>query len=110
VRAQVLILCGPNSFSIEDYMAHCKQALKRHRQSLKRRAGNRVAKSEIKTAVRKFRETVATGGESAKMMPGIESKIDRAAKRGIIPTGRANRIKSRLRSFAVKAAKAPKAA
>ncbi|KAA0218000.1 30S ribosomal protein S20 [bacterium] len=89
----------------EEYMAHSKQALKRHRQSLKRRAHNRVIKSEIKTAVRKYRETVIKGEDAAKQLPTIDSRLDRAAKNGVIPRGRANRIKGRLRKFATAAGK-----
>lgn len=90
-------------------MAHSKQALKRHRQSLKRRAHNRAIKSEIKTAVRKYRETVIKGEDANKQLPKIDSRLDRAAKSGVIPQGRANRIKGRLRKFALAAAK-PKTA
>lgn len=89
-------------------MAHCKQALKRNRQAIKKRLHNRVIKSEIKTGIRKYRESLAKGEDVAKLMPALESRLDRAAKSMVIPTGRANRIKARLRKAAVRVAK-PKA-
>jgi small subunit ribosomal protein S20 len=89
-------------------MAHSKQALKRNRQALKKRLHNREIKSEIKTGIRKYRETLVKGGDVSKLMPALESRIDRAAKSKVIPTGRANRIKARLRKAAARTAK-PKA-
>lgn len=89
-------------------MAHSKQALKRNRQAIKKRLHNREVKSAIKTGIRGYRETLAKGGDVAKLMPALESRLDRAAKSRVIPTGRANRIKARLRKAAAKAAK-PKA-
>lgn len=86
-------------------MAHSKQALKRHRQSMKRRLHNREIKSAIKTGIRTYRETLVKGGDAAKLMPALESRIDKAAKTRVIPTGRANRLKARLRKAAAKAAK-----
>jgi small subunit ribosomal protein S20 len=89
-------------------MAHSKQALKRNRQSIRKRLHNREIKSEIKTGIRGYREALAKGSDVSKLMPALESRLDRAAKRNVIPTGRANRIKARLRKAAVRAAK-PKA-
>jgi small subunit ribosomal protein S20 len=89
-------------------MAHSKQALKRNRQAIRKRLHNRVIKSEIKTGIRSYREALAKGGDSAKLMPALESRLDRAAKSNVIPTGRANRIKARLRKAAHRAVK-PKA-
>lgn len=89
-------------------MAHSKQALKRNRQAMKKRLHNREIKSEIKTGIRKYRETLVKGGDASKLMPALESRIDRAAKSNVIPTGRANRIKARLRLAAARSAK-PKA-
>ncbi len=89
-------------------MAHSKQALKRNRQSMRKRLHNREIKSEIKTGIRGYREALAKGSDVSKLMPALESRLDRAAKRNVIPTGRANRIKARLRKAAVRTAK-PKA-
>ena len=89
-------------------MAHSKQALKRNRQATKKRLHNREIKSAIKTGIRGYREALAKGENVAKLMPALESRIDRAAKSNVIPTGRANRIKARLRRAAARSAK-PKA-
>ena len=42
-------------------MAIHKSALKRHRQSLRRRTANRVVRSRVGTVVRRLREAIAAG-------------------------------------------------
>ncbi|MGH3655623.1 MAG: 30S ribosomal protein S20, partial [Micromonosporaceae bacterium] len=42
-------------------MANIKSQIKRNRQNEKRRLRNKSVKTSLKTAVRKFRETVAAG-------------------------------------------------
>ncbi len=87
-------------------MAHSKQALKRNRQNITARLRNRQVKSDIKTVIKAFRANTA-GAESAKRLSEVEAKLDKAAKRRIIPAGRANRLKSRLRLLAGKKPAAP---
>jgi small subunit ribosomal protein S20 len=85
-------------------MAHSNQAKKRNRQNEKVRDHNRMVRSDLRTQIKKFRVASAKKDEAAAgLLAGVESKIDKAAKRNIIPTSRANRIKARLKRAAVKA-------
>ncbi len=72
--------------------------MKRWRQSLKRRARNRPNRSESRTAVRAAREAAAAGDGDAyqEALSHAYSVLDRAARKGAIPTGRADRTKRRL--------------
>jgi len=79
-------------------VANTRSALKRDRQSKKRRARNVTAKSEIKTLVKKCRQAIEAGNEAeareaARM---VESRLDRAAKKGIVHQNNANRRSARL--------------
>jgi small subunit ribosomal protein S20 len=71
-------------------MAHSKQALKRYRQSEKKRVVNKNARTRVKTVIKKMH--VAKGGDMADAM----KKIDKAAKVGAIHKNAASRLKSRL--------------
>lgn len=87
-------------------MPNTKSAKKRHRQSLDRRARNRVAKSVLKTLIKKVRGSLQ-GGNLALAQESyreLAKKLDRTAARGIIHRNAAARVKSRL-SAAIKAAK-----
>lgn len=78
-------------------MANHASAEKRNRQRLKRTARNRAAKSALRTAVKKARAAIAgTADQAAEQVKAAVSKLDRAASKGIIPVGRANRLKGRL--------------
>jgi len=82
-------------------MAHSKQALKRHRQSEKKRVVNKNAKTRIKSVVKKLN---AGTGEMADAM----KRIDKAAKVGAIHKNTASRYKSRLAKAQNKAKAAAK--
>lgn len=79
-------------------------ALKRHHQSVKRREHNRAAKSEIRTTIKKFRESVAKGQkeEVNKLLPEIYSIVDKAVKKGILKLNKGSRTKSRLTALALR--------
>lgn len=72
--------------------------MKRWRQSLKRRTRHRATRSESRTAVRAAREAAAAGDGEAfdEALSEAYSVLDRAARKGAIPTGRADRTKRRL--------------
>jgi len=78
-------------------MANIPSVAKRARQSEKRRARNSQVISSIKTAKKKFRLEAGAGDRDAAFAAYRElvSKLDKAAKRGIIHTNAANRSKSR---------------
>ncbi len=72
-------------------------AQKRNRQSLNNRARNKAYKSEVKTAIRSFNESVAKKDVSAKeALNKIFSLVDKGAKKNILKKNKSNRIKSKL--------------
>lgn len=83
-------------------MAHSNQARKRIRQNERTNQRNRIVRSDLRTFIKKYRAAVAKGEGATEIMAAVESKIDKAAKRNIIPTGRANRLKGRLKKLTVK--------
>ena len=78
-------------------MANHKQALKRHRQSLKARGRNVHFRSALKTAVRKALSAKSEkGSDPAAAFRTAESAIQHVASKGVIPKKRASRKVSRL--------------
>lgn len=79
-------------------MAHHASAQKHMRQSLQRRARNRMSTSALKTQIKKLRTAIADGdAESARtLLPVTVARIDKAAKVGVIHDNAAARYKSRL--------------
>ena len=73
-------------------------AMKRHRQSLKRRLRNKAKKSAIKTLTKKAVALAAEGKreEALKIMTDAQSLIDKAAKGSTLHKNAAARRKSRL--------------
>ncbi len=85
-------------------MANNKSAIKRWHQSLKRRDRNRARRTIARSAVRNVREAVAAGDSEAVAAPlsAAYSALDRAARRGAIHTGKADRQKRRLAALVAK--------
>jgi len=80
-------------------MANHPSALKRERQSQKRRLRNRAAISAVKTSVRKLTSAISSPEASDEVKASFlaaVSTLDRAAVKGIIPKKRASRKVSRL--------------
>lgn len=79
-------------------MATHGSALKRHRQSLKRRARNMAVKSAIKTAIKKVRDAINEGrAEDAKAALAKATRLlDKAVSKGVLHRGNASRRISRL--------------
>ena len=79
-------------------MARNKQAMKRHRQSLKRRARNKHYKSTMRTFVKRVRMAAAEGdgGKAKKALTEAMRIIDKVAGKGIVHRNAAARTKSRL--------------
>ncbi len=86
-------------------MANHKSAIKRHRQSLKRRDNNRSARSEVRTTIKNATAAVAAGKkeEAAKLVNAAERAIAKAAAKGLYHKKNAARKISRLASRAAKA-------
>ena len=80
-------------------MANHASAEKRNRQRITRTERNRAAKSELRTVVKRARAAAEAGGENvAQLVRDAESALDVAAKKGVIPQGRASRLKGRLKA------------
>ncbi|MCO6431792.1 MAG: 30S ribosomal protein S20 [Deltaproteobacteria bacterium] len=79
-------------------MANHKSAIKRHKQSLKRRARNRNAKSSLKSSLKKVEEAIKAGdkAEAKKLFVQAERALASAATKKIIHKGNASRRISRL--------------
>ncbi len=79
-------------------MANHKSALKRHRQSLKRRARNVAVKSSLKTTIKKVREAITQkdAGKAQELLVQTTTALDKAASKGVIHKNNAARRISRL--------------
>jgi len=75
-----------------------KSAIKRAKQTLKRRERNIGIKKDVKTAVKAF-----IAAPSAKTLATVQSEIDTAVKKGLIKKNTAARRKSALSKIAKKA-------
>ncbi len=79
-------------------MANHKSALKRIRQSEKRRVFNRTFRNRARTLVKKARTTIASGSLQDAIAATREAvqDLDKAASRGVLHRRNAARRKSRL--------------
>ncbi|MCB0527743.1 MAG: 30S ribosomal protein S20 [Saprospiraceae bacterium] len=76
-------------------MAHHRSALKRIRQSNKRRLQNRFYKKTARTAIKNLRD-LKDKESAAGFLPKVISMIDKLAKRGNIHRNKAANLKSGL--------------
>ncbi len=76
-------------------MANHKSALKRVRQSAKRRVHNAYYHKTTRNAIRRLRNNEDKKDAAAKL-PSVISMIDRLAKRNIIHKNKASNLKSSL--------------
>ena len=76
-------------------MPHHKSAKKRVRTNEVRRLRNVEAKSRVRGAIKRVR-TAASREEAQSALKDAVSTLDRAAKKGIVKAGTADRQKSRL--------------
>ncbi len=79
-------------------MATHKSAIKRHRQSLRRRSRNRHIKVGMGTLVKRLRSSIEAQdrGAATENFAAAERAIRKAATKGILPKKRADRHISRL--------------
>lgn len=79
-------------------MANHKSALKRIRQSERRRKRNQHIRSGMRSEVKSFRQAVEAGDATlaGERFASAEKSIRRAASKGVIPRQRADRKVSRL--------------
>jgi len=79
-------------------LAHHKQALKRHRQSVSARSRNRGVKTHVKNAIKAVNKAIANKDvEQARIeLQRANSILDKAASKGVIHWRKAKRTVSRL--------------
>jgi small subunit ribosomal protein S20 len=79
-------------------MANHFSALKRARQTAKRTATNRANTSQLRSALRELRETIAKGDKATaeKTYRDTVSALDKAIQKGVLHKNTAARYKARL--------------
>jgi len=79
-------------------VANHPSALKRHRQSEKRRLRNRAIKTKVRHSVREVRTAVSTGDAdaAAKCLANAVRVLDKAVTKGVLHRNNAARRVSRL--------------
>lgn len=94
--------------SLEFTVPNIQSAKKRLRQSLERRSRNRAAKSQLKTAIKKLRESVTAKNfdEAKEQFNKLCKMLDQTASKRIIHVNKAARTKSRLNAYIKKASAA----
>ena len=85
-------------------MPNIKSAMKRVKVSKKKNLRNRMVKSGVKTAVKKYQAVLAEGAAPAgAQLSATTSAIDKAVTKGIMHKNAANRKKARLAKALAKA-------
>ena len=79
-------------------MANIKSQIKRIKQNEKRHQRNKAVKSDLKTAVRKFREAAESGekDQAAELARNAGRKLDKAVSKGVIHKNQAANRKSAI--------------
>ncbi|MGI6183630.1 MAG: 30S ribosomal protein S20 [Candidatus Fimadaptatus sp.] len=85
-------------------MPQIKSAIKRVKVTKVKNMHNRVAKTAMRSVVKKFENGVIEGKADAAMLSVTASAIDRAVSKGVIHKNAANRKKARLAKRLAKAA------
>ena len=93
VRIYYLACClaNPHVVKSQVLMPLTKSAIKKHRSDKRKASYNKATKTKAKTAMDNFRELLTLDSLSKAF-----SAVDKAAKRGVIKTRKADRIKARL--------------
>ena len=78
-------------------MPNIKSAIKRVKVNEKKNLRNRMVKSRVKTAVKKYNTVLASDPTAAdKELSVVASTVDKAAAKGIVHKNAVNRKKARL--------------
>ena len=79
-------------------MANHPSALKRNRQSERRRTINQMNRRKLRTQIRKLKSAIDGGkaDEARALLPTTFSLIDRSVQKGVIASNTAKRYKSRM--------------
>ncbi len=88
-------------------MANTKSAQKRNRQAMKRRSRNQAVRTQVKSAVKKAREALASKdpARAQEALRAATRTLDKAASKGVLHKKNASRRIARL-AAAVQAARA----
>lgn len=79
-------------------MANHKSALKRVKQTERRRLRNKATLSQMRTAIKRYRALLAqrSTDEAGEALSGVYTVIDRTEKKGVLHANAAARYKARL--------------
>jgi small subunit ribosomal protein S20 len=79
-------------------MANHPSALKRYRQSQRRRLINQINRHRLKTQLKKLRAAITAGkaADAKAILPETFGVIDKSVQKGVIKRNTAGRYKSRL--------------
>jgi small subunit ribosomal protein S20 len=78
-------------------MANIKSQIKRNRQNERRRMRNKVARSELKTRVKRAAEGLDSGADDAgDRVRAAQKRLGKAAEKGVVHKNQAARRTSRL--------------
>ncbi|HYR89551.1 MAG TPA: 30S ribosomal protein S20 [Terriglobia bacterium] len=79
-------------------MANHPSAIKRYRQSQRRRLINQMNRHKLKTQMKRLRAAIATGkaADAKTLLPETFGLIDKSVQKGVIKENTARRYKSRL--------------
>jgi small subunit ribosomal protein S20 len=79
-------------------VANIKSQIKRNKQNEKARLRNKAVKTELKSAIRKFREAAAGGNaeEATAALRNASRKLDKAVSKGVIHKNQAANRKSAI--------------
>jgi small subunit ribosomal protein S20 len=90
----------------EVFLAIHPSAIKRHRQSLKKRAINKDVKSRLRTLIKKVRSAIETkdGQQISAQLSEVSGALGKAVSKGIIKRNTASRWLSRLSRSASRSA------
>jgi small subunit ribosomal protein S20 len=79
-------------------MANHVSAIKRYRQSQRRRLINQMSRHRLKTQLKKLRAAISSGkaAEAKALLPETFGVIDRSVQKGVVKKNTAGRYKSRL--------------
>jgi small subunit ribosomal protein S20 len=86
-------------------LANIKSAMKRAEIAAKRNERNKMVKSSLRTAIRKYREAIGTENAVAQLSSAFAA-LDKAASKGVIHKNTAARKKARLAKKLAAVAKA----
>jgi len=82
-------------------VANIKSQIKRNRQNQAAHERNKAVKTNLKTAIRKFREAAEAGSQDAKQLAAdAAKKLDQAASKGVIHKNQAANRKSAIQKRA----------